>query len=297
MAGIATKKSKVGFIALGDIGLPMVSNLVKNGFKPMVFDLRKEPVNAAVRMGAKAADSVKTMAQQCDFICIALVGAPQMEQVLEGPNGIFANAKRGTAILSHATMPPENAKDFARRAKAKGLEWLDTPMSGANIAAKAGTLTWLVGGTPALLKRCQPILNAMGTNTFLLGEPGAGQVGKLVNGLMFHVGYVATLEALKLAQAYNVPEKLIIDLAKVSTGNCWMVQNWGYMDRLVDSHPQGTDSFVQTHVRKDIADALIAAKSCKKAMPMTAVSYQIYPDLLIERAKLRAAGAKKKKKA
>ncbi len=293
MAAIASKKSKVGFIALGDIGLPMVGNLLKSGFKPLVYDLRKEAVRAAVKLGAQAADSVKAMATNCDFICVAVVSASQMEQVLEGPGGIFANAKRGTAILSHTTMPPENAKDFARRAKARGLEWLDTPMSGANVAAKAGTLTWLVGGTPALLKRCQPILNAMGTHTFLLGGDGSGQVGKLVNGLMFHVGYVATLEALKLATAYNVPEKLIIELAKVSTGNCWMVQNWGYMDGLIAHHPQGSEAIIQTHVRKDIADALIAAKSAKKSMAMTAVAYQIYPDLLNERVK--RLGIKKKK--
>lgn len=292
MATLASKESKLGFIALGDIGLPMASHLLKAGFDVQVYDLRKDAVNAAVKLGARAAESVKSMAQSCEYICVTLVSAEQMEQVVSGPDGIFENAKPGTAILAHSTMAPEATKEFGKRAEAKGLEWLDTPMSGANVAAKAGTLTFLVGGKKELLERCQPILNAMGTHTFHLGPTGAGQVGKLVNALIFHVGYVVTLEALKLAEAYGVPEEQIIELARVSTGNCWMVQNWGYMDRLIQEHTQGPEQFIHYLVRKDTQDSLIAAKTVKTSLPMAALAYQLYPDLLNER--LKRLTAKKK---
>ncbi len=127
----------------------------------------------------------------------------------------------------------------------------------------------------------------MGSNTFHLGPTGAGQVGKLVTAMMFHIGSVVTLEALKLSEAYGVPEEQIIELAKVSTGNCWMVQNWGYMDRLIQEHTQGQEQFIHYLVRKDAQDSLIAAKAAKISLPMTGLAYQIYPELLTERIERR----------
>ncbi len=278
-----TETLKVGFIALGDIGLPMVENLLKGNFEVLVFDLRENAVEKAVAMGATAATSVKEIAMRCDYICVAVVNEAQMQKIVAGPDGLFENAKRGTAILAHSTMPPEVAKQFAQRAEEKGLEWLDAPMSGANIAAKAGTLTFLIGGQAALLERCRPLLNAMGSNIFHLGPVGNGQVAKLVNGVMFHVGYVVTLEALKLAASYGVPEEQIIALASVSTGNSWIVQHWGFFDHLVREHQQGVEEVIREHLRKDIGDALIAAKTVKTPMPITALAMQLYPDLVFDR--------------
>lgn len=278
----AGKNSKVGFIGLGDIGLPMAAHILKAGFQLSVHDLRKEAVDAAVRLGARAAGSVKAVAA-CEYISIVVVNETQVESLVGGPEGIFEHAKPGTVVLAHSTMPPEAAEKFAARAEAKGLEWLDAPMSGASIAAKAGTLTFLMGGKADLLERCTPILKAMGTNIFHLGPPGNGQVAKLVNGLMLHVGYVATLEALKLSSAYGISEEQIIALAKVSTGNSWVVQTWGHMDELVLNHTQPREQVLHTHMRKDIVDALIAAKASKTSMPMTGLAMEIYPELLRER--------------
>lgn len=276
-------KMKVGFIALGDIGMPMARNLLKNGVDLTVYDLRKDVVDAAVKLGAKAAGSLKDLATRCEYICIAVVNEAQMEAVTEGPGGIFANAAPGSVILAHSTMPPEVAKQFGQRAADKGFLWLDAPMSGARIAAEDGTLTFLVGGDAALLDRCRPILNAMGTHIFHLGPIGNGQVAKLVNGVMFHVGYVVTLEALKLANAYGVSEEQIMALAAQSTGNSWVVKHWGYMDELVLDHSQGPQAVIYSHLRKDINDALIAAKTAKKSMPMTALAMQEYPELMTAR--------------
>ncbi len=283
MPRTANKRSKLGFIGLGDIGLPMASNLLKAGFDLSVCDLRKVAVKTALRLGARDAKSVKALAASCEYISIAVVNEAQVDQVVSGPDGLFANARAGTAILSHSTMPPAVAEHFASRAKARDLAWLDVPMSGASVAAKAGTLTFLVGGDKRLLNRCRPILNAMGSNIFHIGPVGAGQVAKLVNGLMLHVGYVAILEALNLASAYGVPEKQIIALARVSTGNSWSVEHWGHIDQLVEKHIQGPEAVIQTHVRKDILDALIAAKAARTSMPMTGVAMEIYPDLIRER--------------
>jgi 3-hydroxyisobutyrate dehydrogenase-like beta-hydroxyacid dehydrogenase len=283
MNSIASKSSRIGFVGLGDIGLPMARQLLKAGFAVTVFDLRQEPVARIVSEGASEAGSLASLASSCDYICVAVIDETQMQRITSGPGGLFENAKPGTVILSHSTMPPEVAVHFDAAAKAKGLEWLDTPMSGASIAAAEGTLTFIVGGEAVVLERCRPLLNAMGSHVFHLGPVGTGQVGKLVNGLMLHVGYIVALEALGLAAAAGVPEETIIALAKVSTGNSWVVQHWGHMDHLVESHVIGRDEFINTHARKDIRDALIAATHLRQAMPVTALAMQLYPGLLYER--------------
>ena len=156
-------------------------------------------------------------------------------------------------------------------------------MSGATIAAEAGTLTLLAGGPAELLERCRPILLAMGTNIFHLGPAGTGQVAKLVNGIMLHIGYAVALEGLKLAAAHGVSEEQIIALARVSTGNSWVVEHWGHMDRVVEHHIQGPDTVVYKHMRRDIADALAAAKDSRTPMPISGLVMEIYSDQIIER--------------
>jgi 3-hydroxyisobutyrate dehydrogenase len=276
--------ARVGFIALGDIGLPMATSLIESDFDVTVYDLRSEPVEAAVRLGAKAAGSVREIAQACTFIHLALDNEHQLATVFHGPDGIFANAAKGTVLLVHSTVPPKAVQEFGAEAESHGLQLLDSPMSGANIAAQNGTLTFIVGGEVDLLNLCRPLLEAMGSTIFHLGPLGNWQVGKLVNGLMFHIGYVATLEALRLSRAYDVPEETMIAVARVSTGDSWMVQHWGYMEKLLREHTKaGTDTLIYRHIRKDIVDALIAADAAHTAMPLAAAAYQIYPDLLIER--------------
>jgi len=276
--------AKVGFIALGDIGLPMASSLLASDFDLTVYDLRAEAVAEAVRRGAKGAASVAELARTCSFIDIALDNEHQVATVLRGPDGILAHAAPGTTLLVHSTLPPKAVQEFGAEAEAKGLFLLDAPMSGANIAAATGTLTFIIGGDAATLERCRPLLETMGATIFHLGPLGNGQVGKLVNGLMFHVGYVVTLEALKLAEAYGVPEETMIAIARLSTGDSWMVRNWGYLDRLMQAHTKaGTDTLIYRHIRKDIVDALIAAEEAHVALPLAAAAYQMYPDFLKER--------------
>jgi 3-hydroxyisobutyrate dehydrogenase-like beta-hydroxyacid dehydrogenase len=216
-----------------------------------------------------------------------VIDEAQMHKITDGPDGLFTNAKPGSVVISHSTMPPAIAKSFEAAAKARGHEWLDAPMSGASIAAKDGTLTFIVGGEASVLERCRPVLNAMGSHIFHLGPAGAGQVGKLVNGLMLHLGHIAALESLGLAKAWGIPEETIVALAKVSTGNSWVMQTWGHFDHLIESHALGREEFIETHVRKDIRDALIAAASVRTPMPIAALAMQLYPGLLWDRQRRR----------
>ncbi|MDO8276738.1 MAG: NAD(P)-dependent oxidoreductase, partial [Burkholderiaceae bacterium] len=173
---------KVGFIGLGDIGLPMVANLLRAKAEVWVHDLRDEAMDKAAGLGAKKG-GLSELAKHCDFICIAVINERQMREVVLGADGLLAQCRPGQTLIVHATVPPRAIKELAKTVQARGVNILDAPMSGANIAAKAGTLAFLVGGKASVLDSCRPLLNAMGTSIFHLGEIGNGQVGKLVNGL------------------------------------------------------------------------------------------------------------------
>ena len=213
------------------------------------------------------------------FIHFALDNEHQLASVFHGPTA-SSRTPQGTVLLVHSTVPPKACRvcEEARRTAAAAR----LADERANIAAQNGTLTFIVGGDAGLLAR-RPLLEAMGSAVFHLGPVGNGQVGKLVNGLMFHIGYVVTLEALKLSRAYDVPEETMIAVARVSTGDSWMVQHWGYMDKLLREHTKaGSETLIYQHIRKDIVDALIAADVQHTALQLAAAAYQIYPDFPVD---------------
>lgn len=197
-----------------------------------------------------------------------LVNEVQVDSIVHGDGGIFAIARPGTVILGHSTMPPESAERFARLAGERGLHWLDAPVSGARLGAEAATLTFPVGGDADILDRCRPFLKFMGSNVFHLGSAGRGQVAKLVNGLMLHVCYAATLEAMTLSNDNGIDEATMVAIARVGTGINWSIINRGHMDDLVEHHSQGTEEVINTHMRKDMVDALIAARVSRTPMPL-----------------------------
>ncbi len=275
---------KLGFIGLGNIGMPMFNNLAEAGFDLTVFDLRLDATSKAAEKGASVASSIAAIAASCDIISIALVHERQIDSIYYGDEGLLAHSRPGTVLLFHSTLPPKLVQKYAQEAAERGILVVDAPVSGANIAAAAGTLSFILGGDESLIGELQPLWDTMGANVFHMGGVGLGQVGKLVNGTMYHMAYLATLEALSLARAYGVDELKMIDIARVSTGTNWMVRHWGYMDDLMMSHTRaGSDELVHLHFRKDIVDSLAAAEVERTPMPLAALGAQIYADLISPR--------------
>lgn len=281
----------VGFIGLGDIGLPMVANLLRAQAQVWVNDLRQPALARAQELGARPG-SLRELADHCPVICVAVINERQMRDVVLGAQGLLEHMRAGQTLIVHSTVPPRAVRELADAVRARRVQVLDAPMSGANIAARAGTLSFLVGGEATVLQACRPLLEAMGTHVFHLGAVGNGQVGKLVNGLIFHVGHVVILEALRLAHAHDVAEEDIVELVKASTGNCWTIEHWGYFDRFFDEHTLvGRDELIEGLLRKDIADALIAAHDVKSWLPMSGLAMELYPQLVYERQARRRAAA------
>lgn len=199
-------RETVGFIGLGLMGRPMAKNLLKAGFPLVVHSRSRGPVDDLVASGAASADSPRQIAERAQRIITMVPDSPDVERVLEGPEGVFSAIQRGTIIIDMSSIEPAVARRLADRAKVLGATMLDAPVSGGEIGAVAGTLSIMVGGDAAAFEAVTPILHAMGNRERVvrIGESGAGQVCKLCNQMVLGATIAAVGEAFALARKAGV---------------------------------------------------------------------------------------------
>jgi 2-hydroxy-3-oxopropionate reductase len=196
----------VGFIGLGLMGRPMARNILKKGYPLVVHSRSQGPVDELVAAGAKRASSPADVARQATRIITMVPDSPEVELVLDGPDGVFSALQPGTIIIDMSSIAPGPARRLADRAKAKGATMLDAPVSGGDIGAIAGTLSIMVGGDLDAFNTVKPLLEAMGNPEKIvrIGESGAGQLCKLCNQMVIGGTLVVVAEALALARKAGV---------------------------------------------------------------------------------------------
>jgi 2-hydroxy-3-oxopropionate reductase len=196
----------VGFIGLGLMGKPMARNLLKKGFRVVAHSRSRGPVDELVKEGATAAGSPAEVAKQAAVIITMLPDGPDVEKVLEGPDGVFAAMSRGTVIVDSSTIAPAIARRLSARAKELGASLLDAPVSGGEIGAIDGTLTFMVGGDAAALEAVTGILGTMGKPERIVhvGESGAGQICKACNQIVLGGTMSVVAEAIALSRKAGV---------------------------------------------------------------------------------------------
>jgi len=197
---------RLGFVGLGDMGRGMGINLAKAKFPLKVYDLRPEAMVEPVDAGAIAAKNVREIIEFADIIHLCLVYDEQILNIVLGEDGIIARGRPGQIIVIHSTVLPAVVEQCAQAARAVGMDVLDAAVSGGSPRSLAGTLTIMVGGTDDAFERCKPGLDAMGTS-FHVGDVGTGQAMKLTNNVMGICNRLIYLEALKIAEAYDIDEK------------------------------------------------------------------------------------------
>lgn len=194
----------VGFVGLGVMGLPMARHVVKAGFDVRCYNRSPGAVESLVAAGATASASVADLAKACDLIVTCLPDAPDVRQVLLGAQGAFANAPAGTVVVDCSTIAPSAARDLALLASGQSIGFLDAPVSGGDVGARAGTLAVMVGGDEADLVRALPVLSTFGKTVVRVGSAGSGQSVKAANQLLV-AGTLALLgEAVLLLEASGV---------------------------------------------------------------------------------------------
>jgi 2-hydroxy-3-oxopropionate reductase len=196
----------IGFIGLGLMGRPMAKNLLKAGYALVVHSRSQGPVDDLVAAGAARAASPADVAKQATRIVTMVPDSPDVEQVLEGPNGAFSALQRGTILIDCSSILPGVARRLAERAEALGGTMLDAPVSGGDIGAINGTLSIMVGGDAAAFATVKPILDVMGNpeKVVHIGAAGAGQLCKLCNQMVIGGTLAVVAEAFALAMKAGV---------------------------------------------------------------------------------------------
>lgn len=258
---------KVGFIGIGAMGLPMALRLRERGFAVTVRDL--DPVQEAQARagGCRVAPSAAALGRQVQLLIVAVVDAAQTCEVLFGsagtPGAADALAACSTVLLC-PTIAPQDAEAAAAGLLARGIGVLDAPMSGGPQRARDGTMSLMVAGTDTSFERCQPVLVALSSRLFRVGQrPGDGARTKLVNNLLAAVNLAGASEALALAERLGLDAAATLAVIEASSG-----QSWIGSDRL--RRALAGDAGVRARVAllaKDSALALAAARGAGFAAP------------------------------
>ncbi|MDB5936079.1 MAG: 2-hydroxy-3-oxopropionate reductase, partial [Massilia sp.] len=190
--------SKIGFIGLGIMGVPMAANLLKGGHQLYAHDHKPLPVELAAH-GAIACASGKEVAQQADIVIIMVPDTPHVASVLFDDGGVAQGLSAGKIVVDMSSISPIETKQFAARIEALGCTYLDAPVSGGEVGARAASLTIMVGGPEETFAKVKPLFELMGKNITLVGGNGDGQTTKVANQIIVALNIEAVGEALLFA--------------------------------------------------------------------------------------------------
>jgi 4-hydroxybutyrate dehydrogenase / sulfolactaldehyde 3-reductase len=279
---MATKDETIGFIGLGAMGRGMASNCAKKGFKLVVNDVRVEPMDALVALGAKKAATIQEIAKQCSIIITVLPTGKEVSEVVMGPNGLFANAKPGTLVMDLSTIDPETTDKMHVDAKAKGMDAVDAPIGRLAWHADRGESLFMVGGTDAAFERVKPLLDAMGTTVHHCGPGGAGTRTKLVNNYLAISLTQLNAEALALSQRFGLNLAKTLDVIHGTTAtNGQLKINFPNKVLAGDTSP----GFTIDLAHKDLSLIVQAANAARLPMPVAATVREAF-----SMARARGAG-------
>jgi len=257
--------AKIAFVGLGIMGKPMSKNLLKAGHSVVVFDVAPAPVADVVAAGGTAAKSSKEAASQADVIITMLPDGPEVEAAVLGPGGILEGAAKGSTVVDMSSISPVVAQKVGAACAAKGVQFLDAPVSGGEPKAVEGTLAIMVGGDTKAFEKIEPILKNMGATVTLTGPVGAGNVTKLANQIMVACNIAAMGEALTLATKAGLDPEVVFNAVKGGLAGSTVLNAKAPM---VISRNFQPGFRIALH-QKDLRNALLAAESMKVSLPLT----------------------------
>jgi 3-hydroxyisobutyrate dehydrogenase-like beta-hydroxyacid dehydrogenase len=244
----------IGFIGLGVMGEPICRNLVKkSGKRVIAFDLALEPLARLGADGAEIARSVADVIRQSDLLFLCLPSAKHVRAVFEG-DGILKNIRSGQIVVDLGTSSVSQTRDFAVQLQAKGAAWADAPIARTRQAAQDGTLSVMVGATPAHYADIEPLIRCFATDVTHCGEVGAGQVTKILNNMMLFETVNALAEAVAVAKYNGVDPKLLLDTLSKGSADSFALRNHGMKAIVPGNFPER--AFSTEYALKDLSYAL-----------------------------------------
>ena len=263
--------SRIGFIGLGIMGKPMVRNLRKGGHALVAYDIVPALVDGVVGDGVERGNSCADVAARSELVITMLPDGPEVEQAVLGPGGVLEGAQSGITVVDMSSISPLVSQKVGAACSAKGIDFLDAPVSGGEPKAIDGTLAIMCGGDRAVFDRAAPVLQLMGSSVTLTGAVGAGNVTKLANQIMVACNIAAMGEALTLATRCGLDPEVVFNAVKGGLAGSTVLNAKAPMVIARNFKPGFR---IRLH-QKDLRNALLAAESAKVALPLTSLVQQM----------------------
>src|SRR5499426_4205697 len=271
--------ARIGFIGLGNMGLPMAQNLLKAGHQIEGVDVNPAAIEKLKAAGGASVETAKSAAARVDVVITMLPSGKEVRDVYLGTSGIIENANAGTLLIDCSTIDVETARAVAAAAEKKGLLMLDAPVSGGVGGATAGTLTFMVGGSAQAFARAETILEKMGKTIVHAGGAGNGQAAKICNNMILGISMIAVSEAFVLAEKLGLDHQKLFDISSKSSGQCWSLTSYCPVPGPVPTSPANRDyqaGFTAAMMLKDLKLSQAAAKSAGAQTPLGADAAKVY---------------------
>ncbi|MBG6166318.1 3-hydroxyisobutyrate dehydrogenase-like beta-hydroxyacid dehydrogenase [Labrenzia sp. EL_195] len=265
---------RAGVIGLGDMGSGLARNLIKNGFETSGFDLSEDRLAAFTALGGRAAGSVADVAANADVVYVMVMNGNQAKAVILGDDGLAANITDGGTIILTATIKPSEARQIGEELTGGSINLIDCPVSGGFPGAQGGTLTMMAAGTPDVLEKARPVMEAVSQTIHVVGErPGEGQTVKSCLQSLIGSIFSATFEAAALAAKAGVAGEVIYNVFSTSGAGCGVSRT--ALENIIDRKFEGTGSHIAT-MHKDLTIALDLAQGLEVPMQTASTAMQIF---------------------
>ena len=265
---------RVGIIGLGNMGMGMAENLLKSGHVLTAYDIRDEPLQEIFRLGARTATSPGEVGQYANVVFVMVLNGPQVKAVVLGEQGLIETMNPGATIICTATIERSTIIAVAEAVTAKGIHIVDSPVSGGQPGAAAGTLTMMVAAKKEIFEDCKGVLGAVGKNIYYVGEEiGMGQSVKAALTALTGSSYGGIFEALVLGAKLGVDPEVLYQVISTS-----MVGSNLFRDtarHIMERHFKGAGAGIQT-MYKDLGICLGMAKDCGVPMFTTSSAYELF---------------------
>ena len=270
---------EIGFIGLGNMGLPMAKNLAAAGHRVTGFDKVDTALAELVAAGGQGAPDAAAAVFKAEIVVTMLPAGPNVEAVYLGADGIVDAVQTGTLLIDSSTIDVATARKVNYAATQKGFAMVDAPVSGGVGGATAGTLTFMVGGSDEAFARARPVLEVMGKNIFHAGASGNGQVAKICNNMLLGISMIGTCEAFLLGEKLGLDAQTFFDISSTASGQCWSMTSYCPSPGPVPAAPANNDyqaGFTAAMMLKDLVLSQEAAQTATCETPMGAHATALY---------------------
>ena len=262
--------TKIVFIGLGIMGLPMATNLVKAGFDVTGVNRSQAAEERLAASGGRRTDNLPQAIAEADVVVTMLPDTPDVTTVLAGDEGVFTHATAGTLVIDFSTIRPDASRELSELGSAKGIDVLDAPVSGGDSGAIQGILSIMVGGEQAAFERAQPVFDAVGKTIVRVGTAGAGQTVKAANQIIVANNLQALAEAIVFLEANDVDAETAVSVLSGGLAGSTVMERKGPQMLRRDFTP----GFKTELHHKDLGITLDTARSKKVVLPLSALSAQ-----------------------